>query len=587
MPADHSSAERKRVLILGAGLMQRPAFETARKRGWHNAAADGNPGALCAPLADRFEAVDLKDTDALLRFACGLHSGGGLDAVFTAGTDFSLPVALIAERLSLPGHAPAAAKNATDKILMRRCFLQCGVPSPRFAECAASELASVDGSYADRAGLSFPLVVKPADNMGARGCMLVHAAAQLRDAVQTAVQCSRTGRAIIEEYMEGPEFSVDALVFDGKVVICGFADRHIRFPPYFIEMGHTMPTDIGSAALSALTEAFVRGVAAVGLSCGAAKGDIKLTPDGPMIGEIAARLSGGYMSGWTFPYASGVNVTDQALLLASGSCPDALSCAEFRQTVRAPLRIPGYVPGGADSGTCPGDDIPVYAVPAPSVSAERAWISVPGVVRSVDGYAQAAAVPYVRDVFSRAKEGDHVVFPSNNVEKCGNIISCAPSRSEAIVAALRAVQSVVLRLETGNAETDEFLFSSAPFPPPAFSLAPEDTSAVAALPDFEDFSGENVFPSVLIPSVPPFLKPYFDMCSDWHGRSFRSAFGAYVRIVSDECAGMSGPGADIPHAGRLYGVFWRAFVRGSLQGALYTADMYREGRVCRSAGAGR
>ena len=48
----------------------------------------------------------------------------------------------------------------------------------------------------------------------------------------------------MEEYMEGPEFSIDALVYDGTMTITGFADRHIFFPPYFIEMGHTMPTRI-------------------------------------------------------------------------------------------------------------------------------------------------------------------------------------------------------------------------------------------------------------------------------------------------------------------------------------------------------
>ena len=121
--------------------------------------------------------------------------------------------------------------------------------------------------------------------------------------------------------MDGPEFSIDSLVFEDKLVITGFADRHIYYPPYFIEMGHTMPTEFSEEERNKVIKAFAKGVKALGLSCGAAKGDMKLTSNGAMIGEIAARLSGGYMSGWTFPYASGINLTEQALFLASGVFP--------------------------------------------------------------------------------------------------------------------------------------------------------------------------------------------------------------------------------------------------------------------------
>ena len=136
--------------------------------------------------------------------------------------------------------------------------------------------------------------------------------------VAAAAENSRSDTVIIEEYMEGPEFSIDALVYDGTFTVTGFAVRHIKYPPYFIEIGHTMPCQIDEKMHNQLISVFALGAKALELTCGAAKADIKFTKNGPMIGEIAARLSGGYMSGWTFPYASDLNLTKQGILIAAG-----------------------------------------------------------------------------------------------------------------------------------------------------------------------------------------------------------------------------------------------------------------------------
>ena len=413
---------KKRILILGAGIMQGPALRIAKEMGLETVAADADPAAPCAGLADRFERVDLKDKEGIEKLARRLMEEGGLSGVMTAGTDFSATVAWAAERLGLPGIPYETALDASDKERMRCRFEEAGAPSPRFI--------IVRGALNAGAGLpsGFPLVVKPVDNMGSRGCRRVDSPAELESAVHDALGFSRSGRVIVEEYMEGPEFSVDALVFRGEITICGLAERHIFFPPYFIEMGHTMPCEtkgpspvITEEEKEALLSAFCRGVKALGIHNGAAKGDIKLTPAGPMIGEIAARLSGGYMSGWTYPYSSGVEPTRGAIQIALGQKPDRLE----------PLR----------HWTC----------------AERAFISIPGRARSISGIEEARAVPGVKDLFMRVKEGAELVFPENNVTKCGNVLALAPDRAAACAAAEKAARSVRIRLEAPNGETEVFL----------------------------------------------------------------------------------------------------------------------------------
>jgi biotin carboxylase len=534
---------RKNILILGAGFLQKPAIQAAEKNGYTTVVVDADPSAVCVPLADRFEPVDLKDRDGILSTAEDLSRNGGLEAVFTAGTDFSASVSYTAEKLGLPCHSFEAALNASSKTRMRSCFTKACVPSPSYFSITSKEIES-GTMHALAAKLGFPCVVKPADNMGARGCRMVRRDSEADDAARKAVAASRTGTAIIEQYMDGPEYSIDALVYNGTMTITGFADRHIYYPPYFIETGHTMPTASDETKRGELIAVFALGVKALGLTCGAAKADIKYTEKGPMIGEIAARLSGGYMSGWTYPYASGCNLTEQALLIACGKKP------AYLEEHRVPVK---FVP----PSSCRGAEAPftLYELPCSQFSAERAWISIPGVVRGVAGLDAAASVPCVRDVFPRAHNGSHVVFPRNNVQKCGNVIAVSPLREEAVSAAEKAAAGIIVRLETGCRETDEFLSGRGEdaedgFPPSAYMV----------LENLDDIRGTIPAGGNILASVPRQLGTLLSSdAEDWNHRTFRYACALFDSIYPVH------PSLDAR-------MFWKAFVRGGLQGALYAAD---------------
>lgn len=435
----------KYVLILGAGLMQRPSIEAAKELGYRTLVIDANPQAVCVPFADRFEKVDLKDREAIASLALSLKDD--LAGIFTAGTDFSASVSYAAERCGLPSHSFQAALNASNKILMRKCFSSHNIPSPDFFEADEAYVANVEKGKAEE--LSFPKVVKPVDNMGARGCRLVRSRDEFLPALKEAVSYSRTGKAIVEDFMSGPEFSIDALVYNGKVTITGFADRHIFFEPYFIELGHTMPSSCSPKVKAELIECFTKAVHALGLSSGVAKGDIKYTEKGPMIGEIAGRLSGGYMSGWTFLYSSDVNLTKEAMKIALGQVPESTENDE---------------------------------VPSLKFSHERAFISIPGKIKSIYGQDNAIAAPFVKNIFFRVKNGTAVDFPRNNVEKCGNVITLSENRELSLWGAESAVSQIVLRLEKENKATEDYLAGielpyEKGFPYSMFSLSQEESSA--------------------------------------------------------------------------------------------------------------
>jgi len=536
--------------------MQGPAIRIAKARSWTSIAVDGDENAPCAREADLFRKIDLKDKETMEAFARELAADGGLDGVMTAGTDFSATVAWVAEKLGLPGIPYEAALDASNKARMRARFRSEGVPSPDFI--VLTESPNPDFIASGKLPFAFPVVVKPVDNMGSRGCRRVDVAQGLAPAVEDALRFSRSGNAIVEEYMEGPEFSVDALVHNGELTICGLADRHIFYPPYFIEMGHTIPSKLDPVQTQALLEVFESGVKALGIRNGAAKGDVKLTAKGPMIGEIAARLSGGYMSGWTYPYASGVEPTAGALSIAVGEKPPNM----------APLR----------TWTC----------------AERAFISIPGQVAYFIGLDSARAVPFVKDVFLRIAKGSKVSFPENNVTKCGNILAAAPTREQAVDAAETAARGILIHLVPGNNETASFLAQGPngpfSFPPDAF---PCDATILAALADMPaggipgDFRLPNV-PSThsgKADSVSPHLsqkevKPSLDYLSfplfanaslrDYAGRNFVQSLEALGLLLGIRMNPVSKASPET-----LAAAFWKAMIRGSYQGAAY----YIEGVV--------
>ena len=527
----------ERIIILGAGLMQGPAITIAKELGFYAVVLDGSRDAPCIALADRFECIDLKNKEEIEAFARSLQNSGGLGGIMTAGTDFSASVAWTAEKLRLPGVPYEAALNASDKSRMRACFKSAGLPSPEYLTITAA-----DAPDEIRLPCPFPLALKPVDNMGGRGCRRVDSMAEFRAALTMAIGFSRSGRAIAEAYMDGPEFSVDAIVYHGEITICGLADRHICFPPYFIEMGHTMPTTAAPEQQRAILELFCQGIRSLGLagrgSAGAAKGDIKLTPQGPMIGEIAARLSGGYMSGWTYPYSAGVRPIRAAVLAAMGRDPGSL--------------VPDR------SWTC----------------AERAFISIPGTVRSISGLEEARQRPGVRDVFSRISVGSAVNFPENNVSKCGNIISAAPDRVTAIESAESAAASVLIRLEPGDSRTADFLAAAGmtgqagaahppdAFPPDAFQIGQEIRAALEKLPETRG-SGE--------PRIHPFPEFTDSGLTDYAGRSIQENLAA-IRKLSGLSLRESAESSDNNTNALLGRSFWAAFIRGTYQGAVYYID---------------
>jgi hypothetical protein len=226
-------------------------------------------------------------------------------------------------------------------------------------------------------------------------------------------------------------------------------------------------------------------------------------------------------------------------------------------------------------------------------SAERAFISIPGKVRSITGLEAAGAADHVKDLFLRIEPGSMVNFPENNVTKCGNVISAAPSRETAVNMAEKAVREVLIRLEPSNPDTEGFLFAKAApspygwkFPPDAFPLTPALRSQLDALADPLPEPVPANKGSVALYPFPGFTESGL---KDYVGRTVEESLEAVRRltglplpiaeldpqIIKSNLTTTSDARASRTTANMYLMLgrrFWAALVRGGFQGAVYLID---------------
>lgn len=378
-------------MIIGGGLLQMPVILTAKKMGLQVIVTDYNSSALGMKDADIPIVMSTRDIEGSVRVAKAQNELTPISGVLTVGTDASMAVAAVANTLNLPGIKFEDAEAATNKIKMRMRFKEHGVPSPNFLPIWSLSDAKKAGKI-----LKFPIVIKPSDNMGARGVMRVDNFNQLADAFKFSKGASPSGELIMEEFMDGPELSIDAIIYNNEITMTGIADRIIEYPPFFIETGHNMPSSLSKDIQESACHVMKLGIRALGIDIGAAKGDIKITKDGPMIGELAARLSGGFMSAYTYPFSSGVDLMKAAIEVALGQEPSNLE----------PV-------------------ISQYCI-------ERAIITKPGIVKKIIGLEEALKISRIKEIFLNVKPGDKVIQPRSNVEKAGHIIAIGKTLDEAV-----------------------------------------------------------------------------------------------------------------------------------------------------------
>jgi biotin carboxylase len=277
-----SGSRSARLLVLGAGPAQLGLLEAARAHGLWIAAVDRNPAAPGFAFADRRCILSTEDEPAIDRLAGAL----AIDGIIAPGTDWPVGVAArIAERSGLPHPISAqTAVLATNKLRQRERLDDAGVPQPRWW---------VVGGEDDPPAIDEAVVVKAPDRQGQKGLTLVEDGRGLSEAIATARAAARSGLALVEEVVDGPEVTVVGFSAAGRFVPLVITDRLVAAPPaYGVALAHVWPTLVSDTAT--VSDTVEQALAALGIRDGPSYTQLRVGPDGPRVIEVAARLGGGH-----------------------------------------------------------------------------------------------------------------------------------------------------------------------------------------------------------------------------------------------------------------------------------------------------
>jgi biotin carboxylase len=401
----------KTLLILGAGKEQVAAITAAKAKDIRTLVLDMNPMAEGALLADEFYPVSTRDRDAVLKFLAGY--AGKIDGVMTIASDIPHMVSAAAQAVGARHISQLAAELCVHKLRMKERLRQAHVNVPAFAR--VTSLGNLEGFIA-QAG--FPVVIKPVDNSGARGVQRLTKGMDVAAAFEYARAFAYSGEVIAEKFISGLQISTEGLFHDGRFYCTGFADRnYARLDdalPFMVEDGGDIPTVLGDAHKKSVEVEFEKAARALGIDWGPAKGDMIFGEDGrAYVIEIAARLSGGNFCYDKVPWSTGVDIVDILVDMAVGNPVDP---ARFTPTCNL-------------------------------ATSQRYFFPAAGTIRQIDGLGAAKTLPHIRKLDLWAKPGEKIAAAENHPSRVGYVISCAPTREEAVAAAQAAIARVQFQVE--------------------------------------------------------------------------------------------------------------------------------------------
>ena len=314
------AAERRRLLVLGAGAAQLGLLEEARALDLFTIAVDRDPAAPGFALADRRALISTEDEPGIDRLAEAERVHG----VIAPGIDWPVAIAArVAKRLGLRHPlSPESAVLATSKVRQRERFAEAGVPQPESRLCK-----SADEARAAAADLGLPCVVKAPDRQGQRGLALVTNEEALDAAVDDALRASRAGACLVEQLVDGQEVTVNAFSVAGRFYPLTVTDRVRAEPPAFgVALAHVWPSALEPAAVGAAIEAARRATEALDITDGPTYTQVVVGDGRPHVVEVAARLGGGH-DAELCEAALGVDLNELALAAALGETVPAHALA--------------------------------------------------------------------------------------------------------------------------------------------------------------------------------------------------------------------------------------------------------------------
>ncbi len=327
----------KKVMIVGAGFLQRFLIQKARSMGYYTLAVDGNPNAVGFGDADESAPVNIIDQEAVLAYARQKQ----VDGILTAATDYGvLAAAYTARELGLPGICYESALRIKNKYETRKCLFEAGAD-----DTPLSWLVQPDTDISALAQkITYPVMVKPCDGSGSRGAAKVETEEAFAQACKDAVSQSLSHKATVEPFITGREYGVESFVENGNIHILAVMYKWMTKPPYYAELGHAVPSGLPEAMEDKVKHCVEKAIRALQINFGSVNMDLILTEEGGVhIIDIGARMGGNLIGSHIIPLGTGVDYMGNMIRAAVGDPCDFTSTGSAAVATRLLALTPGVI----------------------------------------------------------------------------------------------------------------------------------------------------------------------------------------------------------------------------------------------------
>lgn len=300
--------DKDAILLFGVGDLQKSLIERCKLKNLFVVGIDPQSEATCRDIVNAFEVVDGHDFEKTIEVAEHYQVKG----IITAATDKPLVMmSRVAEKLQLPFFSVETAEWSTDKLLMKKKFQDSDI------KCAKGFLLK-DIRELENLDVDYPIIVKPRDNSGSRGVIYCKDSMDVESAVHEALQFTRKGDVLIEEFIEGKEYSVESIHYQDASHVIQITEKITTAFPYNVELGHIQPAELDSKIKKEVEIVIINIAKALDFKNCASHTEIKINNNGIYVIEASPRLGGDFITSHLTPLSTGVNMEDLLINIAFG-----------------------------------------------------------------------------------------------------------------------------------------------------------------------------------------------------------------------------------------------------------------------------
>lgn len=302
----------RKLAIIGASYLQEPLIEKAKDNGIETHVFAWKANDVGEKCADFFYPISIIEKEAILNKCREI----GIDGICSIASDLAVgTVNYVAVNMGLIGNSMESSAISTNKHLMKKAFYNAAIPTP-----VSIQVESIDDI--DVTSLKYPIVVKPVDRSGSRGITELFSKQGLKDSIERAIDYGFIKKALVEEFAEGQEYSVECITWKGEHRLLAITKKFTTGTPHFIEMGHIEPSGLDSETSFRIKEIVFRALDSMMIEYGASHSEIKIDYLGNIkVIEIGARGGGDCICSNLVELSTGIDFVKAVIDIALGNEP--------------------------------------------------------------------------------------------------------------------------------------------------------------------------------------------------------------------------------------------------------------------------